>query len=50
MIFEIWLGTHYSHFDHGVAHLEDGGTVPLREWIHMATYGADSVLIADQER
>lgn len=50
MKFEIWMGQHYSHFDHGLLHLEDGSTLPLKAWIHTATYGADSVLIADPER
>lgn len=50
MRFEIWLGEDYSRFDHGLAHLDDGRSLPLKSWIHVATYGADSILIADQER
>lgn len=43
-------GGHYSHFDHGLVHLDDGKSLPLKGWIHAATYGADSILIADKER
>lgn len=50
MDFEIWLGTHYSHFDHGIAHLQDGSTVPLLEWIHTATYGRDTLLLDRADR
>lgn len=50
MKYEIWLGEHYSHFDHGLVHLEDGRSLPLKGWIHVATYGADSILLADQDR
>ena len=50
MKFEIWMGEHYSRFDHGLVHLKDGRSLPLKAWIHVATYGADSVLIADEER
>ena len=50
MKFEIWMGEHYSHFDHGLVHLDDGRSLPLKGWIHVATYGADSILIADQKR
>ena len=49
MKYEIWLGTHYSHFDKGVAHFNDGRTVSLDSCIHTATYGNDSVLIDDVE-
>ena len=47
MTYEIWLGTHYSHFDRGIAHLDDGKTVVLDSCIHTATYGSDSILIDD---
>lgn len=49
MKFEIWLGTQYSYFDHGMLHLDDGSTKPLLGWIHTATYGPDTILIADEE-
>nr|CDL67037.1 unnamed protein product [uncultured bacterium] len=49
MKFEIWMGEHYSWFDHGLVHLEDGRSFPLKGCIHVATYGADSLLLADQE-
>lgn len=49
MLYEIWIGEHYSHFDHGVAHLDDGRKIELKNWIHVATYGNDSVLIDDAE-
>lgn len=48
MTFEIWLGEHYSHFERGVLHFEDGTTMPLKGWIHTATYGPDTLLIADE--
>ena len=49
MIYEIWLGDHYSHFDHGVAHLDDGQDIKLKGLIHNASYCADSVLICHEE-
>lgn len=50
MRFEIWLGGHYSHFDHGLLHLDEGSTKLLKGWIHTATHGQDRVLIADEDR
>lgn len=50
MKYEIWMGNHYSRFDYGLVYLEDGRSLPLKAWIHTATYGADSILIADLER
>ena len=47
--YEIWLGDHYSHFDRGIAYLEDGRTIALKSWVHVASYGSDSVLIDDEE-
>ena len=47
MTYEIWLGDHYSHFDRGVAHYDNGKTIQLDSCIHTATYGSDSVLIDD---
>lgn len=49
MKFEIWLGPHYSHFDRGMLHLADGSAKPLKGWIHSATYGPDTMLIADED-
>ena len=49
MIYEIWLGDHYSHFDHGVAHLDDGQDIKLKGLIHNASYCADSILICHEE-
>lgn len=49
MKYEIWLSSEYGYFKHGVAHLDDGRTLPLSTWIHSATYGRDSVLIDDEE-
>lgn len=45
MTYEIWLNDEYSHFERGVAHLDDGRTVELRTCPHIATYGPDSLLI-----
>ena len=50
MKYEIWIGNHYSRFDHGFLHTKAGSCLPLKAWIHTATYGPDSVLIADPER
>ena len=47
--YEIWLGNHYSHFGRGVAHMADGRDLPLKSWIQPATYGADCVMIDDEE-
>ncbi len=49
MTYEIWLGDHYSHFDSGIAHFDNGRTTALDSCIHTATYGSDSVLIDDVE-
>ena len=49
MLFEIWIGEHHSHFDRGIAHLNDGRTIELDSFFHIATYGRDSVLIDDIE-
>ena len=49
MKFEIWLGDHYSHFERGLLHLEDGTTKELKGWIHSSTWGTDSLLIADMD-
>jgi len=49
MTMEIWLGDHYSHFDHGVLHMDDGSTTPLKGWIHTSTYGDDTLLVDDAE-
>lgn len=49
MRYEIWMGEHYSHFERGLLHQDDGRTIPLKEWIHISTYGPDTILITDQE-
>lgn len=49
MKYEIWLGDHYSHFDHGLLH-EDGQSKPLEIHIRDFCSEADSVLLADHER
>ena len=49
MMYEIWLSDEYGYFDRGIAHLDDGQTLPLKAWIRQATYGSDGVLIDDVE-
>lgn len=49
MVFEIWLGDHYSHFEKGLLHLSNGSSKELKGWIHSATYGPDTLLVADKE-
>jgi len=46
--YEIWLGDHYSHFERGVAHMPDGRSLPVKSWIQPATYGSDSLYLADE--
>ena len=41
------VGNHYSHFYRGIAHFDDGRTVPLDSCIHTATYERDSIFIDD---
>lgn len=42
--------TAVARFDHGLVHLDDGRSLPLKGWLHVATYGADSILLADRDR
>ena len=50
MKYEIWLSNDYTHFGHGIAHMDDGRKLELCAWQHTATYGRDSLLIDDEER
>ena len=50
MIYEIWLGDHYSHFDHGIVHTADGRQMPMKVWINGSTYGKESVQVTDEVR
>lgn len=50
MTYEIWLGEHWSHYGCGIAHLDDGSNKDLAAWLHTATFGADTVLIAEEDR
>lgn len=49
MKYEIWIGEHYSHYERGVAHLDDGRMVELQSLLHSATYSYDSILFDDVE-
>lgn len=49
MKYEIWLGEHHSHFDHGVAHMDDGSTIPLVGCVHLGTV-RDTLLIDREDR
>jgi len=47
--YEIWLNADDTHFERGIAHMEDGSQLPLKAWVHIATRGSDSVLLDDAE-
>ena len=49
MKYEIWLGNHYSYFDKGIAHHKDGSTSKLEMFVHVSTYGCDTVLVSDEK-
>lgn len=48
-MYEIWLSNTHGFFERGVAHMTDGRTLELRHWMHVASYGRDSVLVDDEE-
>ena len=49
MKYEIWLGDDYTHFDRGIAHLDDGRRLDLYAMVHTSTFGSDSLLIDDED-
>lgn len=47
--YEIWLGDHHSHFERGIAHLENGKDVELVTYYHSDSSSHDSVLIDHED-
>lgn len=50
MMYEIWLGAHYSLFDHGSACLDNGSEKELAAWGHTAMFGFGVVLIDEYDK
>lgn len=49
MKYEIWLNNNSSYFGRGIAYMDDERKLSLMSWMHVSSYGRDSVLIDDEE-